>query len=119
MPARNVVFYEAALLVENRAHHGLAGLIVVASTAEAQEARLVARDSLTLADARARIAAQAPLAAKLAVATWVIHNDGQLDRLSAQVDQRRRRDRSEARPDRPRRSRARRRRGPARAASAR
>ena len=77
-----VVFYEAALLVENRAHTGLAGLIVVASTAEVQEARLVARDSLTLDDARARIAAQAPLEAKLAVATWVIDNDGQLDHLT-------------------------------------
>ena len=82
-----VVFYEAALLVENRAYHGLAGLIVVASTAEVQEARLVARDSLTLADARARIAAQAPLEAKLAVATWVIRNDGQLEHLTAQLDQ--------------------------------
>jgi dephospho-CoA kinase len=83
----HVVFYEAALLVENRAYQGLAGLIVVASTAEIQEARLVARDSLTLAEARARIAAQAPLEAKLEVATWVIRNDGHLDHLTAQVDQ--------------------------------
>jgi len=82
----HVVFYEAALLVENRAYQGLAGLIVVASTQEVQEARLVARDSLTLAEARARIAAQAPLEAKLAVATWVIQNDGQLEHLTAQVD---------------------------------
>jgi dephospho-CoA kinase len=81
-----VVFYEAALLVENRAHTGLAGLIVVAATPEVQEGRLVARDSLTLEEARARIAAQAPLAAKLAVATWVIHNDGQLDHLRHQLD---------------------------------
>jgi len=83
----HVVFYEAALLVENRAYQGLAGLIVVASTAEVQEARLVARDSLTLAEARARIAAQAPLDAKLAVATWVIRNDGQPEHLTAQLDQ--------------------------------
>ena len=81
-----VVFYEAALLVENRAQAGLAGLIVVAATPEVQEARLVARDSLTLEEARARIAAQAPLAEKVAAATWVIQNDGQLDHLSAQLD---------------------------------
>ncbi len=81
-----VVFYEAALLVENRAHEGLAGLIVVAATTEVQEARLVARDLMSLEAARARIAAQAPLAAKLAVATWVIQNDGQLDHLVAQLD---------------------------------
>jgi dephospho-CoA kinase len=81
-----VVFYEAALLVENRAHAGLAGLIVVAATPEVQEQRLVTRDGLTIDDARARIAAQAPLAAKLAAATWVITNDGDPAELEAQVD---------------------------------
>ena len=82
-----VVFYEAALLVENRAHTGLAGLIVVSAPPEVQQARLVARDGLTPDEARARIAAQAPLADKLAVATWVIDNDGDLDALRAAVDQ--------------------------------
>ena len=81
-----VVFYEAALLVENRAHEGLAGLIVVAATPEVQEERLVARDLLTIEAARARIAAQAPLATKLAAATWVIQNDGQLAHLVAQLE---------------------------------
>ena len=71
-----VVFYEAALLVENRAHAGLAGSIVVAATPSVQQQRLITRDGLTIEDARARIAAQAPLAAKLAAATWVITNDG-------------------------------------------
>ena len=81
-----VVFYEAALLVENRAHESLAGLIVVAAVPEVQEARLVARDLMTLEDARARIATQAPLAAKLTVATWVIQNDGEPLHLVAQLD---------------------------------
>jgi len=83
----HVVFYEAALLVENRAHAGLAGLIVVAASPQTQEARLGARDAIGLEEARARIAAQAPLADKLAAATWVIHNDGDLDHLASQVDQ--------------------------------
>ena len=82
----NVVFYEAALLVENRAHTGLSGLIVVAAPPEVQEARLVARDGLTMEEAKARIAAQAPLDQKLAVATWVIHNTGDLDELAREVD---------------------------------
>ncbi len=82
-----VVFYEAALLVENRAHAGLAGLIVVSVPPEVQEARLVARDQLTPEDARARIAAQAPLADKLAAATWVIENTGDREALAAAVDQ--------------------------------
>ena len=81
-----VVFYEAALLVENHAHAGLAGLIVVAATPHVQEQRLIARDGLMLEDARARIAAQAPLAAKLAAATWAITNDGDPAELADQVD---------------------------------
>lgn len=82
-----VVFYEAALLVENRAHRGMSGLIVVAATPQTQEARLIARDSMSAADARARIAAQAPLAEKLAAATWVLHNDGDPEALVRQVDE--------------------------------
>ncbi len=82
----NVVFYEAALLVENRAHAGLAGLVVVSAPPEVQEARIMARDGITVDEARARIAAQAPLAAKLAAATWVIENTGDLDHLRKEVE---------------------------------
>jgi dephospho-CoA kinase len=81
-----IVFYEAALLVENRAHLGLAGLVVVAATPEAQLARLVARDALTDDEARSRIAAQAPLAEKRAAATWVIENDGDPATLAHEVE---------------------------------
>ncbi len=82
----NVVFYEAALLVENRAHLGLAGLVVVAAATDAQLARVMARDGLTREEAAARIAAQSPLDAKLAVATWVIHNDAGEEALALEVD---------------------------------
>jgi dephospho-CoA kinase len=82
----SVVFYEAALLVENRTHTSLAGLVVVAVAEQVQLARLTARDGLSLDDARARLAAQAPLADKLAAATWVITNDGALDGLGAEVE---------------------------------
>ncbi|HET7500560.1 MAG TPA: dephospho-CoA kinase [Kofleriaceae bacterium] len=81
----NVVFYEAALLVENRAHAGLAGLIVVSAPPEVQHARLALRDRLSPEEATARIAAQAPLADKLAAATWVIENAGDLDALAREV----------------------------------
>lgn len=81
----NIVFYEAALLVENRAHAGLAGLIVVAAPEGVQYARLVERDRMSPDEARARIAAQAPLADKLAAATWVIENTGELDALDREV----------------------------------
>ncbi|HEY0477392.1 MAG TPA: dephospho-CoA kinase [Kofleriaceae bacterium] len=82
----NLVFYEAALLVENRAYTTMAGLIVVATEPEIQHARLIERDRLAPEDARARIAAQAPLADKLAAATWVIENAGDLAALEREVD---------------------------------
>ena len=82
----NVVFYEAALLVENKAHLGMAGLIVVSAPDDVQERRLVSRDRLTVEDARARMASQLPLADKLAVATWVIENHGDVDALAAEVE---------------------------------
>jgi len=77
--------YEAALLVENGIHAGLAGLIVVAADQARQLERLRDRDGLAEADARARIAAQLPLADKIAVATWVIDTNGTLDHTRAQV----------------------------------
>ncbi|MGE3543874.1 MAG: dephospho-CoA kinase [Kofleriaceae bacterium] len=82
----SVVFYEAALLVENGAHAGLAGLIVVATSPEVQRERLIARDGLTREEAEARIASQAPLADKLAAATWVIDNHGDRSALAREVE---------------------------------
>jgi dephospho-CoA kinase len=82
----NLVFYEAALLVESRAYTTMAGLIVVAVAPEVQYARLVERDQLSPDEARARIAAQAPLADKLAAATWVIENAADLAALEREVD---------------------------------
>src|SRR3954471_7645608 len=61
----NVVFYEAPLLVENRAHLGLAGLVVVSAPPEVQIERVIARDNLLPEEAAARLAAQLPLAEKV------------------------------------------------------
>jgi len=81
-----VALYEAALLVENGIHRALAGLVVVAVDEETQVARTCARDGVTPEEARARIRAQAPLADKVAAATWVIDSRGTLDDVRAQVD---------------------------------
>lgn len=51
-----------------------------------RRARLMARDGLTAAEADARIAAQLPRAEKLARATRVIRNDGDLGALDAEVE---------------------------------
>ena len=61
---------------ENGLHKMLDGLIVVAAEPAAQLARLALRDALSDEDSRKRLAAQAPLEDKLAVADFVILNDG-------------------------------------------
>jgi dephospho-CoA kinase len=73
--------YDAPLLVEVGAHKGLDALIVVAADEATQIARLLSRDGMAQADARQRIAAQLPLARKLEVADYVIHNDASLAEL--------------------------------------
>ena len=81
-----VVFYEAALLVENGLHHHLDGLVVVSAPEDVQRARLRARDGLDEDAARARLAAQLPLQEKLKVATHVIDNAGPPEATRAQVE---------------------------------
>ncbi len=72
------VIYDAPLLVEVGAHKGFAALIVVAAGEPTQIARLRARDGLTDDQSSQRLAAQLPLARKIEVADYVIHNDGSL-----------------------------------------
>ncbi len=81
-----VLVHDVPLLVEN----GLAPLydavVVVAAEPATQLDRLVRLRGMDGADARARIAAQAPLADKLAVADHVVRNDGPLEELAPQVE---------------------------------
>ena len=81
-----LAIYEASLLVEANRHRDFDGLIVVTASPATQLARVLARGGLTEADAKARIAAQLPLAEKLRHATHVIDNDGDLAATEAQVD---------------------------------
>lgn len=81
-----VAVYEAALIVENRLHLDLDGLIVVTAPAGVQLARLRLRDGMSEAEAKARIAAQLPEAEKTKLATVVIDNRGSEAELAAQVD---------------------------------
>jgi dephospho-CoA kinase len=78
--------YEASLLVEGGRHRDFDGLIVVTVSPETQLARVLSRGGLTEAEARARIAAQLPLPAKVAAATHVIDNDGDAEATRAQVE---------------------------------
>lgn len=75
------------LLVEKGAAREVDRVLVVDSDEAAQIRRVQARDGVTLEQARAILAAQAPRAARLAIADDVIVNDGDLHRLRDQVGQ--------------------------------
>ncbi len=80
-----VLVHDVPLLVENGLVKAYDEVVVVATSPEVQLDRLVRLRGMSEADAGARIAAQAPLADKLAVATRVLHNDGTPAELEQQV----------------------------------
>ncbi|MDY0003322.1 MAG: dephospho-CoA kinase [Polyangia bacterium] len=80
-----LVVYEAALLVESGARSFVEELVVVQASPDVQRARARERDGLTETEIQARIDAQAKASERLAAADHVIHNDGSLEELEAQV----------------------------------
>ena len=68
---------EAALMVESGSHRYLDLLIVVAAPEALRIDRVVARDGITREQVERRIANQMPEQAKIALADFVIHNDGE------------------------------------------
>ena len=78
--------YEVPLLVEVGLTEKLRPVVVVSADEGAQIERAARRDGISADDARARIAAQLPLAQKLAVADYVIDNTGSLSDTLAQAD---------------------------------
>lgn len=78
--------YEAALLVENGLAEAFRPLVVVAVSLPTQIDRLMRRDGLTRAEALARIEAQLPLAEKVAMADFVLENDGSREELEQRTD---------------------------------
>jgi dephospho-CoA kinase len=78
--------YDAALLIENRIHENLDGVILVSCPEDVQLARLMARNHFTEEQARERIGSQMSLAQKRPFATWLIDNGGSLEATRAQVE---------------------------------
>lgn len=76
---------EAALMVETGSWRLYDALVVVTCSPEEQLRRVMARDGMTEADARALVATQMPLADKEKAATHVIRNDGGLEELEART----------------------------------
>jgi dephospho-CoA kinase len=81
------VINDVPLLIENRLHESMNGVILVTAPRQVQRARLMARNQLTAAQADERIDAQMPLDEKRPYARWVIDNGGSLEATRMQVDQ--------------------------------
>lgn len=82
-----IVVLDIPLLAEvGRDRYPLAGVLVVDLPAELAIERLVADRGFAEQDARARMAAQATRAERLAIADLVIDNSGDLDHLQAEVE---------------------------------
>ena len=81
----HIVVLDFPLLAE-RPRAGLSATVVVDVPVETAVERLVAARGMTEDDARARIASQVSRDERLAIATHVIENSGDLDALRDQVD---------------------------------
>ena len=82
---RGVAITDAALLVETGGYRRYQRLVVVACDPPIQLRRLMERDGLGEGEARARIAAQAPLSEKVALADYHIDTSGTLARTEERV----------------------------------
>ena len=86
-PAGAVVVHDIPLLAETGQAASFDAVVVVDVPVEVQVDRMVRIRGMSEADARARIAAQTDRDARLAVATYVVENTGDLDELRARVEE--------------------------------
>jgi len=80
-----VVLWDAALLFEGGGAAQMDRVVVVYADPETERRRLIERDGLGDADARARIASQMPIAEKVKLADHVIDNSGTREDTERQV----------------------------------
>ena len=85
IPDDEIGVLDAIKLIESGYAPFCSGVWVVTCPPEIQLQRLIERRGLTEEEARARLAAQPPIDAKLPLATAVIYNDGSLENLRQQV----------------------------------
>lgn len=84
--AKTVAFYDVPLLFEKNMAGDFDSVIMVTTTDVLQLKRLQERNSLTEAEALARIQSQMPLAQKESQTPFVIHNTKDLAFLNSEVD---------------------------------
>ncbi len=85
-PLPNIIITEIPLLYEGRLESWFEHVVVVAASVTVQTNRLVQRNQLSETQAAKRIQVQMPLAEKIAQASYVVWNDGDIEELSPQVD---------------------------------
>lgn len=85
LPAPPMAVADVPLLFETGCAGAFDAVIVTACAPALQVARLIARDGLTEAEARRRLAAQWPLEEKVRRADFVIRTDGSFDDTDRQV----------------------------------
>jgi dephospho-CoA kinase len=81
----DVVIWDVALLFEGGGVAKMDRVVVVYADPETERQRLMERDGLSEADARARIASQMPIAEKAKLADHVIDNSGTREETERQV----------------------------------
>lgn len=85
-PAGSIIVFDVPLLVEKELGHRYDVVVVVDAALETQMKRLVEIRGMSEPEVRQRLAAQATRAERLALADYVIPNDGGLDALRAEVE---------------------------------
>ncbi len=85
LPPDAILAVEVPLLYETQMEDWFDGIVVVSAAEETQIARLRARNGLDEAEARRRLAAQWPLAEKVARADFVLENNGSRAEAEAAV----------------------------------
>lgn len=86
-PEHAIIIQDIPLLVETGQADQYDGVIVVYTDYDIRIQRLIASRGMELADAQARIAAQATDEQRRAVADWIIDNSGTLAATEEQVEQ--------------------------------
>jgi dephospho-CoA kinase len=81
-----ILIVDAALMVESGSYKMYDKLIVVHCAPALQIARIVARDNLSIAEARARMAAQLPAEEKLKVADYAVDTSGTFRQTREQIE---------------------------------
>lgn len=79
-------FYDVPLLFEKNMQDQFDGILLIASGEDVAIHRIMKRDSISRAEALARLKSQWPARRKIKHCDWVVHNDGNLMDLELELD---------------------------------